>query len=342
MSDDEYFEDDDDLDDEDFDDDEPFNMEDLRDGDYLPPGVRPCRGDGDNMESLLKGLEPRQNDFLRLAMGALQGTPIEELQKETNIEALDVFMRRICLTTRAKLVGTEVWDTIQEAKAKIERHGWTSPRSLRKRPGGEEYRPSFSQVDEMAKELRDLALSETHLSEPVPVRMRALLGNTIKKLAKRDTEDTMKARWSEYKTAKCKNLDERKVPHPAVLREGWGSKSINYYKGMKPPISTVLFQLRTECIQLKEYLADRGILPDGDTHCKFCPWRHETVDHLFNWCPKFEHQRRILKDRVGWSFNNLFTKHGYHAAEFAFQLFELESFDWSREHMMDEYKLNSF
>jgi hypothetical protein len=73
-------------------------------------------------QSLRQKFEARQNDFLRPAAGAPRRTIALVLQKEMNIESVNVFMGRARISALANLVDTPEGGTISKARQRVEHY----------------------------------------------------------------------------------------------------------------------------------------------------------------------------------------------------------------------------
>ncbi|KAF2684209.1 hypothetical protein K458DRAFT_303151, partial [Lentithecium fluviatile CBS 122367] len=70
-------------------------------------------------ESYLDALKTQQNTFFRIILGGLLHNRRSVLRKESYIETLAVHLDQTSLLTRARLLATEVWDTIVNARNAI-------------------------------------------------------------------------------------------------------------------------------------------------------------------------------------------------------------------------------
>jgi hypothetical protein len=192
--------------------------------------------------TLLKRIEPMQNKFLNIIAGAYMRTNNEMILKELCIEDLQTYMMRMALATRARIRGSEVWDTITQAREEI----W----GLEMGPGPIRVNPA-TEMDEIACYFRQGVSSETQSGKGVTAK-------AINKAAGEIGMKIMKRKWSCAKKemmSTCRGIGER----PAVLAEDWDESVLNYYRGLTKQESAILFQLRTEVIPLQGFLAKHNM-----------------------------------------------------------------------------------
>ena len=209
--------------------------------------------------TLLKRIEPLQNRFLRSMSGAFIGTRTTVVQNEVNIESLHAYMRRLAISTRARLFDSEVWETIREARQAIEKmEPGTMP--IKKNPADE--------LDKQAQELRTRALGPDGVGNRKPDAIR----RAINKVANQDAQSYMRdvlAKDQEEHRANIKDMDR----WPAVLHEesGWGPHNLARYKDLSKEESAVLLQLRSEAIGLRAWLKRK--LFGVSLHSSYITWR---------------------------------------------------------------------
>ncbi|KAM0290464.1 hypothetical protein ACHAO9_004821 [Fusarium lateritium] len=130
-----------------------------------------------------------------------------------------------------------------------------------------------------------------------------------------------------YKAGK----NEERYKLPPALAEGWGKKSLSYYKGLTRAQSTMLLHCRSEFIGLGYHLARIKAKDEKAAVCA-CHRGRVTPFHLFVECSMLAVARQSLFRQVEHTnYAKLCTTDGRIAAEWAISYFDIEQFDSVRE-----------
>ncbi|KPM39835.1 hypothetical protein AK830_g6718 [Neonectria ditissima] len=279
------------------------------------------RGLGQKYLGILTSL---QYECLLQVSGAMAKTSRMVLEKELNIESIDVFLNRLAIIHRARALsdpGYGVMDLIANPTflSLSKSHPYNALQKVAKEVELEA-RAKFSQhqggVDQSGKGKRTW-------SDPIARR------NAIRACCKRRGQAICAERWKKYQESHAKKTQ--------ALVEGWGPSSFGYYKNLTRVQSTMLLHCRTEVIGLNAYLSSISTKKSPLAESPNCPsprcrGRAHTVHHLFVYCRELIAARVFLIQKLGHTdIKLLLTKDAAIAADWAITFFRIPQFDHVQE-----------
>jgi hypothetical protein len=219
--------------------------------------------------TMSKDLGSIQNTCLRIVSGAYKATPIRQLETETYIPPIDLW-----LTSRVAVFHRRLRESGMEEK--IKRTSRTIRTFLRRRRTRSQQQPK--QKPHGPRENAERALK--WLDD----------GNIRARLEERWTE-----RWNEQ-SAKAALLRRGNAataelpPDPHILK---------LHTGLHKAESSLLIQLRTEKIGLRAFLVERKVPTVPSPQCE-CGQGRETGKHIILYCLKVPDEKRAeLRDKIG-------------------------------------------
>lgn len=285
-------------------------------------------------QALINQLESAQYYCLTAIAGAMSGTSRQVLEKELHINSLEVTLRRIATTQRARAL-----DTPEHAML-------CAIRSHNKQKSRYNDHP-YHVLDVEARALLNDTISYVECKEgdldyyELPPRARA---KCLKEIAVGNAKAWSEELWDKYRRERA-----QVHPHPTTAVDGtWGSDNKEPYVNLSRAQSTLLLQLRTEVVGLNAYLhpktVSRPIHPLqslapltttqlSDTPLCTCGKSRQTVFHMFIQCETLRTARSDLFRELGHTdLAKMLTDKPIIAVDWAITHFNLSQFESAKEY----------
>ena len=218
-----------------------------------------------------KALRKAQNKSLRIVAGAFKATPIRNLETETWVPPLDLYLNKRLADFEARLKQPALNDGQGGKKtpgsivhtACIKIHQRFNPRKKKRRRGrlrafGPQ-RPTA--VEEAANTIADWTGGTTDTDKVV--------------------EEAWKERWLKDRDGRATT---RTADDPNHQQETlFNDKTLKRHEGLSRAESSLLVQIRTKAIGLRDFLFERGVREILTPYCE-CGEGRETAEHLVMWC----------------------------------------------------------
>jgi hypothetical protein len=159
---------------------------------HCPRGLTSNRERHEVPKSYLGNFEVQQNKFLRLILGALRHTRCQVLRKESFVETLAIYLDCTSLSTRARLLGTDVWTTIVNARNSVQAActQTTSAWQLSRRV----VHSQSAELDEQVQRFWEKVRDDTELEQWNALTTR---NNAIKSAARARKDAAMEEEWEQ-------------------------------------------------------------------------------------------------------------------------------------------------
>lgn len=222
---------------------------------------------------LTEKTEKVQNSCLRKITGAYKRTPRVILQKETNIQPLELYTRTASLlhgiNTRDKPVTREIQQHLDSLWEQLRGRYYPKSKSPRKRSVIESIR---FEAEEHISQIR-AELEKKSRQKGCHREAESNSGWRPKQLLRRRAFKVWKQSWLRAKGNHTSTAWNTPFEYP----------TLKLYDGLKKHEATALFLIRTEIIGLNAWLASIGV-PGVLPHCD-CGERAQTVKHILCHCP---------------------------------------------------------
>ncbi len=227
----------------------------------------------------------RQNEGLRLILGAYARTPVAAMERELNIPPLDQHVHLKAMQYAVRTQADPVRTATRSALDKV----WRSSRSKstlpknhpRPRTKGEELliqAANAIRTERSAKQAERKAKAWRKKRQPRQVRDlpdKVLLRHAFQRRWKRQWRRTAERRLE------------------TVWRHAWDQQPISLYQGLTKPEATALFLMRSETLGLNAWLSKIGV-PDKTPGCE-CGWHAQTVEHVLIHCPRHDRTELFIE-----------------------------------------------
>lgn len=193
-------------------------------------------------------LESLQYQCLLQISGAMKGTARIVLEKELNIDSIQVTLGRLAATHRAKMFGTPDHNALVECRTK---------------PGeaDDDRDHPYVVLDEAARRLKErtwqgMVAEHGKAKASMKWRQPEVRNKTLGDYSKGDAFRESEAIWDEYRR---KRAQKHATVSPA-MKERWGAETfLKCYSNLPRAQTTILLQCRTEVIGLNNYLFSKEV-----------------------------------------------------------------------------------
>ncbi|KAF2871208.1 hypothetical protein BDV95DRAFT_56911 [Massariosphaeria phaeospora] len=203
-------------------------------------------------QQLKKMLVQAQNRSLRSMTHAFKTSPIEDLQKETFVENILVYLDTRVKSTLAKSIGcdTEAEQTLSAVRAEL-RHRL---RRVRLKALDTKRIAKIADPEDQIREIEQL-VAAVQVAIPTGVwadvnKRKKAIGKAIKTQVHQD----INKQWREY----CREKQDQGQRRTS-LYDDWGPHNLKRHARLSGMSSSVLIKLRTEWIGLKAFLHRRDV-----------------------------------------------------------------------------------
>lgn len=188
------------------------------------------------------------------------------LETETNCPPLDLVLNKKSTDfyRRAKLSG--VWDVVEAARRRVAH--------------------SFTTRTTRAGQTREAA-ALGWLEDDDEDTSRALRRHWVERL-----------RQHRHRSTQGRTLADWQIPSSAQTEDGPKAWGIRRHKLLRKHESSLLIQIRTGRIGLRQFLFSRNVPGVTSPFCR-CEEGYETATHLFLFCPELRSSRRQLENDLG-------------------------------------------
>jgi len=240
----------------------------------------------DKPKGITASLYKAQNRSLRIVAGAYRATPIRSLETETWVPPLDLYLNKRLADFEARLAaplpGAHSTNNSPTSTPSTSGSSTSIPKS-----GNTIIQQACSRLARRFQGRRRTRRRVQRPKEPIAVEKAAMIveawasqGRTTKEAL----EISWEARWKQNFAARRPGTRSSRVVQPADERPLFADKILKLHKNLTKAESSLLVQIRTGVIGLKEFLFRIGTRGVATPYCT-CGTGKETVEHLVIWCP---------------------------------------------------------
>jgi hypothetical protein len=228
--------------------------------------------------AMTRAFQKVQNKCLRSVTGGFKATPIRSLETLAHVPPLDLYLTSRVIAYRARARNSGVDRLIEKACTRI--------KSTLGKP--------------------QVCTTTADVGHPRPVRrgwaeewVGPRCGQDPPKKTKRDIGRALRARWKDRWEAAPRSAAEA-VPQPP------SEKVLSLHQGLHKAESSLLVQLRTGKIGLRDFLHNIGV-PEVTSAACTCGHERETPKHVTIFCPLYQDTRDQLRVNGRLDFEALLT-----------------------------------
>jgi hypothetical protein len=304
--------------------------------------------DGKQAKANLKQLETIQNKCLKRVTGGYKRTPTAALEREAQIQPLDIYCDALAMNRALKDRDRKVTEEIREVVDAIweaENPPQVEGRRGRGRPRRTRQRPPTSSEQVLARAIEkemEIQGYRAWQAQRVGPRRTRRRRRTTGAPGRPHKEKSTIDEWADLEW-KRRWFQAARNRRAATWQDPWKMKPVALYSDMPKHQATALFLLRTEVLGLNGWLASINV-PGIDAKCG-CGWSTQTVHHVLTTCPLYTDQRVELVRRTGteevWRMLSTPEK-AQAAARWFVQQGILRQFDLAREIEREEEEENDY
>lgn len=219
------------------------------------------------------------------------------IQKEMYIPDIGLHLEQLATTHRVRVLVRN-----SDHAAELRRHGEQlfvgipgEGNNLDRHPFRLLYEGAQDLIDQV-KRSHETARGEKLASKEWSRLSRATQIDKVKTLVQPWVDQRISDLWDDYMSRGVNQVDAQQYGKPLspAMREGWGEESLRLYREVDiRGQSTMLLQLRTECIGLDGYLHSIGKAPWPECSCG--SGRNQTARHLLMECRDLQQQRKLFE-----------------------------------------------
>lgn len=233
-----------------------------------------------------EGLQKIQSASLRTALGAYKRTPRMILASEAAVEPLPLYLTQLSseyaiknansdVRQKSKEIWSQIWEQCQN------RTGRRRPRHAARPPTTPE--AAGIQAKQLVEQGKEAAQSQQERNGRERRSRQAAIRHQW-----RNNTVIRKAIGEHWKTQWLQHPKTQAV----VWQEGWGAQPLKLYRGLTKAEATALFQLGSEVIGLRGWLAGIGLPVSPICECGRGP---QTVKHVLTQCENVDRERLLMR-----------------------------------------------
>jgi hypothetical protein len=217
-----------------------------------------------NRNRLIYPLQTVQNKCLRTITGAYKTTNVQVLEHEASVPPLDLHLEMMATNHVRRIEDSAGDEAVEETRKAVAQRAQRRFRTKGNVP--------TRHIDQFRTRPESMQ-QQLHLAGPERGRSKTA--------AKRELEETWKARWTRYQQQTCTVASDNKLS--VAVRATW-TPGLRTKENLTRAESTVATLLRTEHIGLNDYLCRRRVPGYSKPDCD-CGWPRQTPKHIILFCP---------------------------------------------------------
>lgn len=217
-----------------------------------------------NRNRLIYPLQTVQNKCLRTITGAYKTTNVQVLEHEASVAPLDLHLEMLAINHVLRAEDSAGNQAVEETCKAIDQRAQRRFRTKSNIP--------TRHIDQFRSRAKSMQ-QQSYLAGPERGRNKTA--------AKRELEETWKARWTKYQQQTRAVANDNKLS--AAVRATW-TRGLRAKENLTRAESTVATLLRTEHIGLNDYLFRRRVPGYSKSDCD-CGWPRQTPKHIILFCP---------------------------------------------------------
>jgi hypothetical protein len=217
-----------------------------------------------NRNRLIYPLQTVQNKCLRTITGAYKTTNVQVLEHEASVAPLDLHLEMLATNHVLRTEDSAGNQAVDETCKAIDQRAQRRFRTRSNIP--------TRHIDQFRTRAKSIQ---------VQPYLAGLERGGSKMAAKRELEETWKARWAKYQQQTREATNDNRLS--AAVRTTW-TRGLRTKENLTRAESTVATLLRTEHIGLNDYLCRRRVPGYLKPDCG-CGWPRQTPKHIILFCP---------------------------------------------------------
>lgn len=217
-----------------------------------------------NRNRLIYPLQTVQNKCLRTITGAYRTTKVQVLEHEASVPPLDLHLEMLATNHVRRIVDSAGDEAVEETRKAVAQRAQRRFRTKNNIP--------TRHIDQFRTRAKSMQ-QQSYLAGPDRGRKKTA--------AKRELEETWKARWTKYQQQTSAAANNNKLS--VAVCAAWTPK-LRTKENLTRAESTVATLLRTEHIGLNDYLCRRRVPGYSKPDCD-CGWPRQTPKHIILFCP---------------------------------------------------------